>query len=193
MDTVPMTATSYERLQEELKTLKSVERPAVIRALEEARAHGDLSENAEYHAARERQSFNEGRVAELEDKLRRAVVIDVSKLSGKVIKFGATVRVADEDTDEEATYQQGTDTRTDRLRVFDQRVFHREDFEIMPGEPFEDRCRFEIPSGSMHSFKSDNNEISWKLIVRGDVARWPAYERSFPIVVAPSRPPEDKA
>ena len=110
MDKVPMTATSYDKLQDELKTLKSVERPAVIRALEEARSHGDLSENAEYHAARERQSFIEGRVAELEDKLRRAEVIDVSKLSGKVIKFGATVRLADEDTDEKATYQiVGTD------------------------------------------------------------------------------------
>ncbi len=110
MDRVPMTATSYVRLQEELKNLKSVERPAVIRALEEARAHGDLSENAEYHAARERQSFIEGRLAELEDKLRRAEVIDVSKLSGKFIKFGATVRLADEDTDEKATYQiVGTD------------------------------------------------------------------------------------
>ena len=82
----------------------------LIRALAEARAHGDLSENAEYHAARERQSFIEGRVVELEDKLRRAEVIDVGKLSGKVIKFGATVRLADEDTDEKATYQiVGTD------------------------------------------------------------------------------------
>ncbi|MCH8923621.1 MAG: DUF3592 domain-containing protein [Planctomycetes bacterium] len=95
--------------------------------------------------------------------------------------------------DEEATYQQGTDTRTDRQRVFYQQVFHREDFEILPEAPFEDRCRFEVPSGSMHSFKSENNEISWKLIVRGNVARWPAYERSFPIVVAPSRPPEGEA
>ncbi len=110
MNRVPMTATSYVRLQKELKNLKSVERPAVIRALEEARAHGDLSENAEYHAARERQSFIEGRVGDLEDKLRRAEVIDVSKLSGKIIKFGATVRLADEDTDEKATYQiVGTD------------------------------------------------------------------------------------
>jgi hypothetical protein len=95
--------------------------------------------------------------------------------------------------DEEATYQQGTNTRTDRQRVFDQRVFCREDFEIMPDAPFEDRCRFQVPGGSMHSFKSDNNEISWKLVVRGKVARWPAYERSFPIVVAPSRPPKDEA
>ncbi len=110
MEKVPMTAPSYTRLQDELKNLKSVQRPAVIRALEEARSHGDLSENAEYHAARERQSFIEGRLAELEDKLRRAEVIDVGKLSGKVVKFGATVRLADEDTDQKTTYQiVGTD------------------------------------------------------------------------------------
>ena len=100
-----MTAQGYARLQEELKTLKMVERPAVIRAIEKAREHGDLSENAEYHAARERQSFIEGRLAELEDKTRRAEVIDVGKLSGKIIKFGATVTLADQDTDEETTYQ----------------------------------------------------------------------------------------
>ena len=91
--------------REELKHLKAIERPAVIRAIAEARDHGDLSENAEYHAARERQSFIEGRVLELEDKIARAEVIDVTKLSGKVIKFGATVTLADEDTDEESTYQ----------------------------------------------------------------------------------------
>jgi transcription elongation factor GreA len=105
MDKLPMTPRGFTRLQEELKTLKSIERPQVIRALEEARAHGDLSENAEYHAAKERQSFIEGRVAELEDKLARAEVIDVSKLSGSVIRFGATVTLVDEDTDEKATYQ----------------------------------------------------------------------------------------
>ncbi len=105
-----MTASGYDRLQEELKRLKTVERPAVIRALEEAREHGDISENAEFHAAKERQSFIEGRVAEIEDKIRRAEVIDVSKLSGKTIKFGATVTLADEDTDQETTYQiVGTD------------------------------------------------------------------------------------
>jgi transcription elongation factor GreA len=92
-------------LQEELRHLKAVERPAVIKAIAEAREHGDLSENAEYHAARERQGFIEGRVMELEDKISRAEVIDVSKLSGDVIKFGATLTVADEDTDEETTYQ----------------------------------------------------------------------------------------
>lgn len=102
---LPMTANGYEQLQEELKHLRSVERPAVIKAIAAAREHGDLSENAEYHAARERQSFIEGRVAELEDKVSRAEVIDVSKLSGDTVKFGATVTLVDEDTDEEMTYQ----------------------------------------------------------------------------------------
>ena len=105
MERLPMTADGLTRLQEELKTLKTVERPGVIKALEEAREHGDLSENAEYHAAKERQSFIEGRVLELEDKISRAEVIDLSKLSGKDIKFGAKVTLADEDTDEEKTYQ----------------------------------------------------------------------------------------
>jgi transcription elongation factor GreA len=100
-----MTVEGYARLEQELKQLKSIERPAVIKAIAEARDHGDLSENAEYHAARERQSFIEGRVAELEDKIARAEVIDVSRLTGKVIKFGAKVTLADEDTDEESTYQ----------------------------------------------------------------------------------------
>lgn len=100
-----MTRAGYERLLEEIKELKSVERPAVIRAIAEAREHGDLSENAEYHAARERQGFIEGRLAEIEDKISRAEVIDVSKLTGDIVKFGATVTLADEDTDEEITYQ----------------------------------------------------------------------------------------
>ena len=100
-----MTGQGYAQLEEELKHLKSVARPDVIRAIAEAREHGDLSENAEYHAARDRQSFIEGRVMELEDKIARAEVIDVSKLSGQTVKFGATVTVADEDTDEELTYQ----------------------------------------------------------------------------------------
>ncbi|HEY8015339.1 MAG TPA: transcription elongation factor GreA, partial [Dongiaceae bacterium] len=91
MQRIPMTPEGYARLEEELRHLKSVERPAVIRAIAEAREHGDLSENAEYHAARERQSFIEGRLAELEDKISRAEVIDVSKLSGRQVKFGATV------------------------------------------------------------------------------------------------------
>lgn len=105
MERVPMTADGYQRLEVELKKLKSEERPAVIKAISEAREHGDLSENAEYHAARERQSFIEGRVRELEDKISRAQVIDVSKLSGETVKFGATVTLADEETDQEATYQ----------------------------------------------------------------------------------------
>ncbi len=104
-DNVPMTATGLSRLKEELKHLKSVARPEVIRAIAQAREHGDLSENAEYHAARERQSFIEGRVLELEDKIARSVVIDVSSLSGDSVKFGATVTMVDEDTDEKLTYQ----------------------------------------------------------------------------------------
>ena len=100
-----MTAGGYTRLEEELKHLKSVERPTIIKAIAEAREHGDLSENAEYHAARERQSFIEGRVLELEDRLSRAEVIDVSRLSGDAVKFGATVTLADEETDLESTYQ----------------------------------------------------------------------------------------
>ena len=100
-----MTSGGYERLVDELKHLKTVKRPQVIRAIAEAREHGDLSENAEYHAARERQGFIEGRVAELEDKLSRAEVIDISSLKGSVVRFGATVRIIDEDTDEKTTYQ----------------------------------------------------------------------------------------
>jgi len=100
-----MTTDGLSPLQEELRRLKSIERRAVIKAISEAREHGDLSENAEYHAAKDRQSFIEGRIIELEDIISRAEVIDVSKLSGTTIKFGATVTVADEDTDEEMTYQ----------------------------------------------------------------------------------------
>ena len=105
MNKLPMTADGYARLQEEMKRLKTVDRPAVIRAIAEARTHGDLSENAEYHAARERQSFIEGRLGELEDKIARAEVIDVSKLSGTAVKFGATVTLSDEETDEEQTFR----------------------------------------------------------------------------------------
>jgi len=105
MNRLPMTSEGYNRLQEEIKRLKTTERPQIIRAIAEARTHGDLSENAEYHAARERQSFIEGRLAELEDKVARAEVIDTSKLSGSVIKFGATVTLADEETDEEQTFR----------------------------------------------------------------------------------------
>ena len=105
MNKIPMTAEGYDRLRQELKRLKTVDRPAVIRAIAEAREHGDLAENAEYHSARDRQSFIEGRLAEIEDKIARAEVIDVSKLSGSVIKFGAKVTLADEETDEEQTFQ----------------------------------------------------------------------------------------
>ena len=105
MDRFPMTAAGYAALEEELKRRQQVERPRIIQAIAEARSHGDLSENAEYHAAKEAQAHNEGRVAELEDKLQRAEVIDVSKLSGKTIKFGATVTLVDEDTEEEKAYQ----------------------------------------------------------------------------------------
>lgn len=104
MDKIPLTRAGHAALNAELKNLKSVERPAVIRAIAEAREHGDLSENAEYHAAREKQSFIEGRVKELEGILGLADVIDTSSLSGSV-KFGATLQIVDEDTDEEKTYQ----------------------------------------------------------------------------------------
>ena len=100
-----MTAEGYHALDEELKRLKTIERPAVIAAIGEARLHGDLSENAEYHAAKDRQGWIEGQIAEIEDKMARAQVIDVSKLSGKQVKFGATVSVIDEDTEEKARYQ----------------------------------------------------------------------------------------
>lgn len=100
-----MTLRGYEALQAELKNLKSNERPAIIQAIAEAREHGDLSENAEYHAARERQSFVEGRIAELEDQTSRAEVIDPTKIAGDTIKFGAKVSIADCETDEESAYQ----------------------------------------------------------------------------------------
>jgi transcription elongation factor GreA len=104
MEKVPLTAKGFARLDGELKKLKSVERPAVIQAIAEAREHGDLSENAEYHAAREKQSFIEGRIKELEGVISRSEVIDVGKLSGS-IKFGATVVLHDEDTGDEKTFQ----------------------------------------------------------------------------------------
>jgi transcription elongation factor GreA len=100
-----MTAEGYKTLDETLKHLKTTERPAVIAAIGEARQHGDLSENAEYHAAKERQGWIEGQILDIEDKMARAQVIDVSKLSGSQVKFGATVSVVDEDTEEEARYQ----------------------------------------------------------------------------------------
>ena len=100
-----MTGEGYSVLDDELKRLKTQERPSVISAIAEARLHGDLSENAEYHAAKDRQGWIEGRIAEIEDKIARAQIIDVTKLSGAQIKFGATVTVVDEDTEEEARYQ----------------------------------------------------------------------------------------
>ncbi|HEX7074490.1 MAG TPA: transcription elongation factor GreA [Hyphomicrobiaceae bacterium] len=102
---VPMTIEGYKQLEAELHRLKSVERPRIIQAIAEARSHGDLSENAEYHAAKEAQGMNEAKVAELEDKLSRAEVIDPSTLSGDTVKFGATVTLVDEDTEEQVKYQ----------------------------------------------------------------------------------------
>lgn len=113
MEKIPLTAGGYAALEAELKHRQQVERPRIIQAIAEARSHGDLSENAEYHAAKESQSLNEGRIAELEDKLARADVIDVVKLSGDTIKFGATVTLVDEDTDEEKVYQIVGETEAD--------------------------------------------------------------------------------
>lgn len=105
MERVPMTVEGFKTLEEELHRLKSEERPRIIQQIAEARAHGDLSENAEYHAAKEAQGFNEARVSDLEDRLSRADVIDTSKLSGSTVKFGATVTLVDEDTDEKVKYK----------------------------------------------------------------------------------------
>ena len=113
MERIPMTAAGYKALEDEINQLKNVDRHEIIKAIAEARAHGDLSENAEYHAAKERQGFIEGRVMELEDQIGRAEVIDVSKLSGSTVKFGATVTVVDEDTDEKKKYQIVGDVESD--------------------------------------------------------------------------------
>jgi transcription elongation factor GreA len=117
----PMTAPGLLRLEEELRTLKSQERPAIIRAIAEARAHGDLSENAEYHAARERQSFIEGRITELEDIVSRAQVIDSRGLSGDTVRFGAKVTLSDDDNDDKSVYQivgaHEADIKSGRLSV----------------------------------------------------------------------------
>ncbi|MEM6650325.1 MAG: transcription elongation factor GreA [Pseudomonadota bacterium] len=121
MEKFPMTPSGFEKLESDIKRLKSVERPAVIQAIAEARAHGDLSENAEYHAAKERQSWIEGQVLELEDKHSRAQVINVQDLSGPDVKFGATVTLIDEDTEEEKRYQivgdLEADVKTGRISV----------------------------------------------------------------------------
>jgi len=121
MNKVPMTAGGFEKLKEELRWRQQEERPRIIEAIAEARAHGDLSENAEYHAAKEAQSLNEGRIGELEDLIARAEVIDVSKLNGDRIKFGATVVLLDEDTEEEKSYQivgdQEADVKEGRISI----------------------------------------------------------------------------
>jgi transcription elongation factor GreA len=104
MERVPITLEGLKNLEEELQRLKAVERPRIIAAISEARAHGDLSENAEYHAAKEQQGMNEARVSEIEDKINRAEVIDISKMSGDTIKFGATVTLSDEDSGDKVTY-----------------------------------------------------------------------------------------
>ena len=113
MEKIPMTASGFKALEDELNRLKNEDRHEIIKAIAEARAHGDLSENAEYHAAKEKQSFIEGRVMELEDQIGRADVIDISKLSGGSVKFGATVTLVDEDTDEERKYQIVGDVESD--------------------------------------------------------------------------------
>lgn len=105
MDKVPMTVEGHRFLEDEVQRLKTSERPAIVAAIAEARSHGDLSENAEYHAAKEQQGQNEAKIADIEDKLSRADVIDVSTLSGDNVTFGATVKLVDEDTDEEVTYK----------------------------------------------------------------------------------------
>jgi transcription elongation factor GreA len=113
MEKVPMTPSGYANLEAELKRLTAEERPRIIQAISDARTHGDLSENAEYHAAKEQQSHNEGRIAEIEDKISRAEVIDVTKLSGDTVKFGAQVKLVDEDTEEEKVYRIVGDVEAD--------------------------------------------------------------------------------
>jgi transcription elongation factor GreA len=113
MEKIPMTAGGLSQLEDELRQRQAVDRPRIISQISEARGHGDLSENAEYHAAKEQQSLNEGRIAELEDKISRAEVIDVSKLSGDTITFGATVTLVDEDTDEQRKFQIVGETEAD--------------------------------------------------------------------------------
>ena len=121
MEKIPMTAAGYAALDEELRRRKQVDRPAIIQAIAEARAHGDLSENAEYHAAKEQQGLNEARIADLEEQIGRADIIDISKLSGAEIKFGATVTLIDEDTEEEKVYQivgdQEADVRAGKISI----------------------------------------------------------------------------
>lgn len=113
MEKVPMTLGGHQALKDELKRRTSEDRPRIIQAISEARAHGDLSENAEYHAAKEQQSLNEGRISDIEDKLARADVIDISKITGDTVKFGATVKLVDEDTEEEKIWQIVGDVEAD--------------------------------------------------------------------------------
>ena len=121
MQKVPMTEGGYKALNEELKHRTQVERPRIVNDISEARAHGDLSENAEYHAAKEQQSLNEGRISELEDVIGRAEVIDTSKMTGGTIRFGAQVKLADEETDEEKAYQivgdQEADVKSGKISI----------------------------------------------------------------------------
>jgi transcription elongation factor GreA len=113
MEKIPMTGAGFAALEAELRHRQAVDRPRIIQQITEARGHGDLAENAEYHAAKEQQSLNEGRIAELEDKISRAEVIDVSKLSGDTVTFGATVTLVDEDTDEKKVWQIVGETEAD--------------------------------------------------------------------------------
>ena len=113
MDKIPMTPGGHKTLSEEYRRRTAEDRPAIIEAIAEARAHGDLSENAEYHAAKEQQSLNEGRIKELESLLALAEIIDVSKLTGSTVKFGATVKLVDEDTERETAYQIVGDAEAD--------------------------------------------------------------------------------
>ncbi|MFN3075919.1 MAG: transcription elongation factor GreA [Alphaproteobacteria bacterium] len=146
MEKIPMTPAGLATLEDEFRRLRAVDRPNVIRAIAEAREHGDLSENAEYHAARERQSFIEGRILELEDIISRAEVIDVSKLSGSQVRFGATVTLADEDTEEEATYQivgaHEADIKQGRISV------HSPLGKAMIGKQIGDSIEVSTPKGS---------------------------------------------
>ena len=121
MDRVPMTANGFEQLEQELKRRQSEDRPAIVQAISEARSHGDLSENAEYHAAKEQQSLNEGRISELEGLVALAEIIDISSLTGGTVKFGATIVLVDDDTDEKKTYQivgdQESDVKEGRISI----------------------------------------------------------------------------
>lgn len=148
MEKFPMTLRGYNLLQEELKRLKTVDRRAVIQAISEAREHGDLSENAEYHAARERQSFIEGRIQELEVKVSGADVIDTAKLTGTTVVFGATINVVDEDTDEESTYQlvgvDEADVKNGRLSISAPLA------RALIGKTLEDSVMVKTPGGEKH-------------------------------------------